>query len=151
MSSYSIDIINVKNRQYIPCFEKNASAADQEAFDEVSNAMKVVYDENPEYWPYGLNIAGHDSVYAIRDNATEKIAGWVGWQEHYDDNGKKVGSYSIGILPEYRGKGLAKEAVAKIIMEKVAHVDRVVSYIVPGNKASESLAHSLHIPVDNNF
>lgn len=151
MSQYSIDIINIKNHQVVHAFEKSASAVDQATYNEVSDIMKRIYDENPSYWPYGLNIAGHDSVYAVRDNATEKIAGFVGWQEHFDNDGKKVGSYSIGILPEYRNKGLAKEAVAKVIQEKVAHVDRVVSYIVTGNKASDGLANSLKVNTIHEF
>lgn len=149
--SYSIDIINVKHKQIIPAFEKNASADTKNLYSEVTDVMNTIYNENPKYWPYGLHIPGHDSVYAVRDNETEKIAGFVGWQEQLADDGKIVGSYSIGILPEYRGKGLAKEAVAKVLQEKVAHVDRVVSYIVTGNTASDGLANSLKINTIHKF
>lgn len=113
--------------------------------------MQRIYEENPSYWPYGLYISGHDSVYAVRDNETEKIAGFVGWQQHTEPDGVKIGSYSIGILPEFRGRGFAKEAVAKVLKEKVAGVDRVVSYIVTGNKASDNLAKSLNINTIHEF
>lgn len=148
---YSVVILNVKNRQDIPAFYKNASTEDKDAYKQVQDIMQTIYNENPSYWPYGLQIAGHDSVYAIRDNATEKIAGFVGWQEHLDDEGNRVGSYSIGILPEYRNRGFAKEAVAKVIKEKVAGVDKVISYIVTGNKASDGLANSLNIDTIHEF
>lgn len=148
---YSIDIINVKHKQIIPAFEKNASADTKNLYAEVTDVMNTIYNENPKYWPYGLHIPGHDSVYAVRDNETEKIAGFVGWQEHTAPDGKRIGSYSIGILPEYRGKGLAKEAVAKIIKEKVSGVDRVISYIVNGNKASDGLANSLNVNTIHEF
>lgn len=118
--------------------------------EEVRDIMHRIYNENPSYWPYGLSIAGHDAVYLIRDNMTKAAAGFVGWQQRRE-SGKLVGSYSIGILPEYRNKGFAKEAVAKIIREKAAGVDEVRSYVVPHNSRSKGLAETLRIPVMDKF
>lgn len=148
MPGYIIE--NVKNGLDIPAHTKEASERDMSSYLEVQAAMKRIYEEDPSHWPYGLNIPGHDSVYAVKEASTGKVAGFVGWQERTVD-GRKVGSYSIGILPEYRGRGFAKEAVAKVIGEKVAGVDEVVAYIVPGNTASDALAGSLGVNVSKEF
>lgn len=83
---------------------------------EAQAIMDRIYNEDPSYWPYGLGIPGHDGVYLIRDKMTKQAAGFVGWQQMME------GGRLIGILPEYRGHGFAKEAVAKILREK-ADVD----------------------------
>lgn len=125
-------------------------SASMSARQECLNIMNKIYEEDPSYWPYGLGIPGHESVYLVRDNMTKAAAGFVGWQEHYE-NGRKIGSYSIGILPEYRNKGMAKEAVAKILREKSARVDEVRAYIVHGNKPSHALADSIGVSVQEKF
>lgn len=112
--------------------------------------MQRIYEEDPSYWPYGLDVPGHESVYLIRDAMTKAAAGFVGWQEMYEGF-KKIGSYSIGILPEYRNKGFAKEAVAKILMEKSAGVDEVRSFICDWNAKSKGLANSLGIKIQTKF
>lgn len=127
--------------------EKSASLAGR---SEVREIMQKIYNEDPSYWPYGLGISGHQSVYLIRDNMTKAAAGFVGWQEQME-HGKKIGSYSIGILPEYRGNGFAKEAVAKIIQKKAARVDEVRSYVCSHNNRSKGLAKTLNITVHEDF
>jgi RimJ/RimL family protein N-acetyltransferase len=77
---------------------------------------------------------------------TKQACGFVGWQELCKNN-KRVGSYYIGILPEYRGNGMAKEAVAKILQKKAAQVDYVRAFVMPHNDKSRQLANSLGIPV----
>lgn len=143
MSQYTIEYL-----PYIPAGEKRALST--KSYMEVQDVMNRIYNEEPSYWPYGLNIPGHHDVYAIRDKQTEKIAGFVGWQE-IKRNGKTVGSYSIGILPEYRGKGFAKEAVAKILLEKSAGVDSVCAYVMSHNSPSKKLAASLGVHVNETF
>lgn len=118
-----------------------------EARRECENIMKRIYDEDPSYWPHGLDIAAHDGgVYMIREASTKKPIGFTGWQERMDGN-TKVGFYSIGILPEYRNNGYAKQAVAKLISIKAANVDRVQALVMKHNKPSLALAESLHVPV----
>lgn len=67
------------------------------------------------------------------------------------EGGRLIDSYSIGILPEYRGHGFAKEAVAKILREKAAGVDEVRSYVMPHNQKSKAPAASLGVPVHEEF
>lgn len=119
--------------------------------EEVQQLMDRVYNEDPSYWPYGLKLNSSDTdVFVIRDKMTKQACGFVGWQET-KENDKKVGSYYIGILPEFRGNGLAKEAVSKVIQKKAATVDVVKAYIMAHNKPSTKLAESLHIPIQNSF
>lgn len=116
--------------------------------EQAQSIMDTIYKDNPSYWPYGLDVKSHDYVYLIKDNMTKKACGFVGWQSHVDcDTSDRIGSYTIGILPEYRNRGLAKEAVAKIVQKHGKNVDRVCSYVVKGNTASENLAKSLNIDV----
>lgn len=121
------------------------------AKDECRDVMKAIYDENPSYWPYGLNMDEHQSVYLVRDKLTKEAAGFVGWQQWTEWPMKKVGSYSIGILPKYRGNGYASEAVAKILQEKCASVDEIRCYAVSSNKKSQGLAKKLHIKCFTDF
>lgn len=115
------------------------------------DVMKKIYDEDPSYWPYGLHIDGHQSVYLIKDATTHTPVGFVGWQESTEFPHKKVGSYSIGILPEYRGNNYASEAVAKVLLEKSAGVDEVRCYVMPHNKKSKGLAGKLHVKTYEKF
>lgn len=139
--AYTIEVHDVRSGMY-----KQASAGR----DEVRSIMSKIYNEDPSYWPYGLDVAGHDSVYIIRDAMTKEAAGFVGWQVTRD-NGRRIGSYSIGVLPEYRSRGFAKEAVAKIIQEKAASVDEVRSFICSHNMRSKGLANSLGVKIQEKF
>lgn len=115
------------------------------------DVMKRIYDEDPSYWPYGLHIDGHQSVYLIKDATTHLPVGFVGWQESTEFPNRKIGSYSIGILPEYRGNDYATEAVAKVLLEKSAGVDEVRCYVMPHNKKSKGLAGKLHVQTYEKF
>lgn len=126
------------------------SAYNMQSRAEVQSIMNRIYREDPSYWPYGLDISGHDGVYLIRDKMTKQAAGFVGWQE-MNDHGRKIGSYSIGILPEFRGCGFAKEAVAKIVQAKAAGVDEVRAYVMSHNTPSKALANSLGITIQEKF
>lgn len=132
-------------------FSKSASESTEsinlESRRECEDIMQRIYNEDPSYWPYGLNISAHDGgVYMIREASTKKAIGFTGWQEREEGN-VKVGYYSIGILPEYRHNGFAKQAVAKLLKIKSAGVDRVQALVMKHNKPSLALADSLNIPV----
>lgn len=115
----------------------------------LKNVMDKIYNENPEYWPHGLDINTHDGgVYLVMEKQSNYPVGFVGWQERRKDVDKKVGYYTIGILPEYRGQGFAKEAVSKLIAEKSSGVDEVRAYIVDTNTPSRKLAESLNVSVE---
>jgi RimJ/RimL family protein N-acetyltransferase len=132
---------------------KSASASlelDPDARRECEGIMNQIYKEDPSYWPYGLNVDGHDGgVYMIRQASTDKAVGFVGWQERKQGH-HKVGLYSVGVLPEFRGNGYARDAVGQLLREKSAGVDRVQAFILPHNKPSLALARSLDIPVVHN-
>lgn len=144
--AYTIELYTLPE----PGVKQASTAIDMSAREEARGIMKKIYDEDPSYWPYGLDIPGHESLYLIRDNMTKAAAGFVGWQEMVD-NGRLIGSYSIGILPEYRQKGFAKEAVSKILRIKSACVDEVRAYVMAHNKPSHNLADSLGVKVQENF
>ena len=112
--------------------------------------MERIRAEDPSYWPYGLDIKGHDGgVWMVRQASTDRPVGFVGWQERKQGR-TKVGYYSVGILPEYRGHGLAKAAVARLLSEKAASVDRVQAFILPHNTPSIALARSLGVQITHN-
>lgn len=122
--------------------DKKASA---QQLDHCAHIMDKIVAENPSYWPYGCNPdMFNGGVYLIRKSANHEPVGFTGWQE-FDEDGKKVGYYSIGILPEYRQQGFAKEAVAKLIHEKSAGVDEVRAFVMNHNTPSLELAKSLKV------
>lgn len=140
-------MFTVEKIQFTKSAHETATSINLEARRECEDIMKTIYNENPSYWPHGLDIAAHDGgVYMIREASTRKPIGFTGWQERMDGP-TKVGFYSIGILPEYRNNGYAKQAVAKLISIKAANVDRVQALVMKHNKPSLALADALHIPV----
>lgn len=114
--------------------------------------LETIRAENPAFWPHGLSMDNFDTgrgegVFLVRaKQANLAPVGFVGWQERRE-GGQRVGYYSIGILPEHRGQGYAKEAVAKLINIKSARVDRVVALIEKGNAPSQALARSLGVTI----
>jgi len=113
----------------------------------VRDIMDQVYQEDPTKWPQGLDIPSHDGgVYMIR-SASGDAAGFVGWQERVKE-GKTVGYYTVGVLPEFRGKGMAKAALNKLLEEKRAGVDEVHAFIAPQNVPSRKLAEALGVKVE---
>lgn len=127
-------------------------SVDSAALKECEDIMEAVRAEAPHHWPYGLTVGDHTrangSVFLIRDASTKKAIGFTGWQE-FKQGSRRVGYYSIGILPEYRGNGFAKAAVAQLLHQKAAGVDQVKAYIVRSNKPSIALAKSLGVPIEH--
>ncbi|MEG1543576.1 MAG: GNAT family N-acetyltransferase [Tannerellaceae bacterium] len=113
--------------------------------DECQHVIDRIVSEEPGYWPYGCNIDDMDGgCYLIRTGHTKQAAGFVGWQDRRR-SGKRIGYYAIGVLPEYRGMGFAKEAVSRIIAEKATHCDAVRAYVNTNNTPSRALASSLGV------
>jgi len=117
----------------------------------VQGVFRTLYAEHPEHWGNGLSFRNFspingESVYAVRTKSANTPIGFVGWQNRIE-NGKTIGYYSVGLLPEYRGQGYAKEAVAKLIAEKSAGVDEVRALIHQSNTSSLRLAEALGVPV----
>lgn len=122
-----------------------AASGDLEVCEKI---MREIYTENPRHWPYGLSTDQlRGNLYMVRQASTNDPVGFVGWQEAREGH-RKVGYYSIGILPEYRKQGFAKSAVQQIITEKSAGVDEVRALIHITNAPSLQLADSLAVPIE---
>jgi RimJ/RimL family protein N-acetyltransferase len=121
------------------------SSAKREAVD----VMDRIYRENPKNWPFGLDPDGFDGgLYLIREKQANTPVGFCGWQERNEIDGSdcvKVGYYSIGILPEYRRNGFAKQALNRLIATKAAGVDHVRALILESNAPSRALANDLGV------
>jgi RimJ/RimL family protein N-acetyltransferase len=114
---------------------------------ECEDVMDAVYRENPEFWPNGLSRQHFDGgLWLVREDSTGKAAGFTGWQER-DEDGRKIGYYSVGILPHYRNRGMAKAAVRALIREKSSNVDCVKALVRAWNTPSLGLAGVLGVPV----
>lgn len=121
--------------------------AKQQDLSVVESIMRRIREEDPSYWPHGLKADQFNGgVYLVKKSSTSDPVGFVAWQ-NFDEGGRRVGYYSIGILPEHRGQGLAKEAVSKVIRGVGAECDEVKAYVMEHNKPSLALAESLGVPV----
>ena len=121
-------------------FVKQASDADVQVADRL---LRQIHDENPSYWPHGLSRAHFDGgLYLLSKQAGMEPVGFVGWQERQEP-GRRVGYYSIGILPDHRRKEYAKRAVQAVLTEKSAGVDEVRAMVAQHNEPSKHLARSL--------
>jgi RimJ/RimL family protein N-acetyltransferase len=138
---------------------------------EARDIMKRIYDENPKHWPHGLTPEHFDGgLYLVREKRSSAPVGFAGWQERNEVTPLeksarsmtlgdkvagmfgmrlvKIGYYSIGILPEHRRNHFAKEAIARLIAQKSAGVDRVRAMIVSGNSPSIGLARQLGVDTE---
>lgn len=122
---------------------KTAMALPQE---KVATLLESIRQENPDHWPHGLSqehfLPG--DLWAITKKASDDPVGFVGWQE-IQQNGERVGCYSIGVAPDYRRLGLAKKAVAHVLDQRADGVDKVVAFIEKTNAPSLKLAQSLGV------
>lgn len=110
-----------------------------------SRIMSQIYRENPKFWPNGLSLGHMDGgAWLVRKDG--RAAGFVGWQERREGL-KKIGYYSIGVLPEFRGSGVAKAALRGLLDKQAASVDSVRALINMDNLPSQKLAAGLGIPV----
>jgi hypothetical protein len=123
-------------------FTKRADAAD---FNRTADIMRRVLAEDPSYWPYGLDASQFDGgLYMISKSASHEPVGFVGWQVR-QEQGRDIGYYAIGVLPEFRQQGFAKEAVTSLLREKSASVDEVRALVCSHNQPSKNLARSLGV------
>jgi GNAT superfamily N-acetyltransferase len=125
------------------------SSVNASSLGEAKGIMERIRSENPSYWPHGLS-AEHfdDGLYLIREKTASTPVGFCGFQRRLDLDGDRpvvTGYYSIGVLPEYRRHGFAKEAVSKLLSMKSARCDRMRAMIVASNTPSLKLADSLGV------
>lgn len=127
------------------------AAVDTTSLGEADAILRRIYTENPDYWPNGLSVGHFDGgLWLVREKSSSTPIGFVGWQERPEQTRRgriKVGYYSIGVLPAYRGNGYAREAVGKLLGMKSASVDEVRALVKQHNQPSLRLAASLRIPV----
>ncbi len=113
----------------------------------VDEIMAQIYAENPKWFPYGLSRDMLTSAWKVIDPVTKKAAGFTGWQVRPNDKGGRTGWYAIGLLPEYRGQGLAKRALQELFSKhKPDGIEDIKAFIVDGNTPSVRLAEKLGIP-----
>ena len=145
---------------------KVSYVATVDGLKEARQIMDRIYQENPKHWPNGLTPEHFDGgVYLVREKQSNAAVGFAGWQERnefkkfsrssdpqldrssrmFGMDAIKVGYYSIGVLPEYRRNGFAKEALQKLISQKSAGVDKVRAMIMATNKPSLALADRLGV------
>lgn len=129
-------------------FELIKAAADQAQCGAI---LSKIYGECPSHFPYGLRMEQHDELCMIRKQASGEVVGFTGWQERTEPSGRKIGYYTIGILPEHRNMGFAKQAVASMIGRHKDRVDQIRAAIVPENTPSLSLARCLGVPIQTRF
>lgn len=114
-----------------------------------ANIIETIRKEDPSFWPYGVSVGHHDGgLFLIREASSKEPVGFTGWQRR-NDGLKKVAYYSIGILPEHRSKGYAKEAVSMLREKLASEIDEFRAFIVPHNEPSIGLAKALDIPIEH--
>lgn len=107
--------------------------------------MDRIRDENPSYWPQGLDMSSHDEMYLIREKKANTPIGFVGLQKRTEKNDTITGYYTIGVLPEYRNQGFAKIAIQTLLKAKEPEVDQFKALIMEHNTPSINLAKSLDV------
>lgn len=116
--------------------------------DDMESVMDALLKAEPKFWPYGLHPDMFDSLNEIRHDG--KLAGFTAWQ--FRENGRDeppVGYYAVGVLPQYRRKGLASKALKSMLASKPAHIGEVRAFIHPDNKPSIELAKKLGVKVQH--
>lgn len=109
--------------------------------------MRRIHDEDPSFWPYGLDTAQFNGgLYLMQKSASEEPVGFVGWQSLPED-GRTIGYYAVGVLPEHRRQGFAKQAVSQVISDIGKHCDEVRALIMEHNEPSKAMARSLRVPI----
>lgn len=115
-----------------------------------NDVLNAIYEEHPEHFdPVKLNTSIYDGpddkLFLIRDKVSKGLAGFVGLQKRelsYNDNNPAY-YISIGVLPEYRGRGIAKHNVLKAIKSFTSKDDDLLWTVNKGNDASIALYNSL--------
>jgi hypothetical protein len=131
---------------------KQATEADTGLIKKCDEILQKIYEENPDYWPWGLsrsmfeNTPGSE-LHLVLDKKASEPVGFVGWYE-MPRGLRKVGYYSIGVLPQHRKSGFAKEAVSKMIKARAPGVHEVRAMVREGNQPSNALARVLNIQVE---
>lgn len=110
--------------------------------DKLSNILDSIYNEKKEYWPNGLSLilytGDKDKLMPIK-NKNNKLIGFKGCQIR---DGNKA-YYSVGLIPEERGNGIAFKEMDKFIDDNKNK--KYIHYYTAhrDNKPSLALFHKL--------
>ena len=116
---------------------------------DIHEVLNRIYNSDKAWWPYGLKRSMLDKAWLINDPESGQPAGFTGWQFRQQD-GQKMAFYAVGVLPEFRRKGLAKRALTEMFDRHLpADVAGVRAFIVPSNAPSLSLAAKLGVQVQH--
>jgi len=75
-------MLSIQQAPMIKSASTGVHELDPGARAECEDIMEKIRAEDPSYWPYGLDIRGHDGgVWMVRQASTDKPVGFVGWQE----------------------------------------------------------------------
>ena len=105
--------------------------------------LEDIYNENTSYWPNGLTkerFYGDDDLLYLINNQDKVPVGFAARQVRGKPN--RVSYYSVGILPEYRHKGLAKKALKMLLSEPTITKEHKYS-VDKDNKGSLALYKAL--------
>lgn len=143
--------INVK-RLIGRIVKENNKASKKEASDKVKSVedlFEAIYNEDKKYWPYGLNVGlynGDKDIVKLIKDKDNNLAGFVATQVRETANDKPTAFYSVGILPEHRGKGLASKHLKELLKEQsgkdykhfyTVHKDNIPSLSLYNNVISD--------------
>jgi len=113
--------------------------------DTLRDVMERIRQENPAYWPFGLDPGQLDGgAWLVREKRSGTPVGFVGMQERLKA-GRHIGYYAVGMLPEHRRKGYAKEALASLLDTRAPEFDEYRAWIQETNGPSLGLADSLGV------
>ena len=111
----------------------------------LEDVLSFIEKETPSYWPNGLNTGLYngsgDNITGLSDG-DGNIVGFLGWQERGG-----TGYYSVGLLPEYRKKGIASKLLPSYIKEMNTHDLPVKATINKDNAPSLALADKIGVKV----
>ena len=112
----------------------------------IEDLFEAIYNEDKKYWPHGLNLSlyngENDAIKLIKDK-DNNLAGFTAVQVRDNLKDKPTAFYSVGILPEYRGKGLASIFLRKLIEENKGKDYKHTYTVHKDNKPSLSLYNNL--------
>jgi ribosomal protein S18 acetylase RimI-like enzyme len=124
---------------------KNIEKTANTKINKLEDLFEAIYNEDKKYWPHGLNLnlynGDKDKIKLIKDK-DNNLAGFTAIQVR-DNTNKPTAFYSVGVLPAYRGHGLASKFLKELIEEN-KDKDYAHTYTVhKDNKPSLALYNKL--------
>lgn len=127
---------------------------DKSLLESLQELFDSIYTEDPEFWWNGLNTkiysAPSDKIFYL-DYKTTPV-GFIGIQPNRVITELQNGSYgdyiSVGISPDFRGKGIASSIIPKVLKELICDMGCKLSNpiwtVLSSNKASIKLFNKIN-------